>query len=84
MKSKESKGVIFNAQAFTPMDIDRLIECLQTKFELQATTRKQRDGCQIYVSGNSLEKFTALVAAYVIPEMNYKLPLPRRTQLPKL
>lgn len=84
VKSKESKGVILNTQAFTPGDIERLIQCLQTKFELQATTRKQRDGCQIYISGKSFEKFAALVDAYVIPEMKYKLPLPRRTHLPKL
>jgi len=84
LKSKESKGVILNTQAFMPADIDRLIQCLQNKFELQAMIRKQRDGCQIYISGNSFERFAALVDAYVIPEMKYKLPLPRRTQLPKL
>ena len=84
LKSKESKGVILNTQAFAPADIERLIQCLQIKFELEARTRKQRDGCQIYISGNSFEKFAALVEAYVIPEMKYKLPLPRRTPLPKL
>jgi hypothetical protein len=84
VKSKESKGVILNTQAFAPADIERLIQCLQSKFELQAMIRKQRDGCQIYISGKSYEKFAALVDAYVIPEMKYKLPLPRRTRLPKL
>lgn len=84
MKSKESKGVILNTQAFAPADIERLILCLQSKFEMQAGIRKQRDGCQIYISGNSFEKFIALIDAYVIPEMKYKLPLPRRTQLPKM
>lgn len=83
IKSRESKGVILNTQAFLPADIERLIKCLQTKFELQAAIRKQREGCQIYISGNSFEKFSALIAPYVIPEMQYKLPLPRRTQLPK-
>jgi DNA-binding transcriptional regulator WhiA len=84
IKSKQSKGVILNTQAFQLADIERLIKCLHTKFDLQASIRKQREGCQIYISGNSFEKFSALVAAYVIPEMQYKLPLPRRTHLPKL
>ena len=84
LKSKESKGVIFNTHGFAPADIERLIQCLQIKFDLQAVIRKQRDGCQIYISGNSFEKFVALVEPYVIPEMKYKLPLPRRTPLPKL
>ena len=83
IKSKQSKGVILNTQACSLADIERLIKCLQTKFDLQASIRKQREGCQIYISGNSFEKFSALVAPYVIPEMQYKLPLPRRTQLPK-
>ena len=83
IKSRESKGIILNTQAFPLADIERLIKCLQTKYELQAKTRKQRDECQIYISGSSYEKFSALVAPYVIPEMQYKLPPPRRTQLPK-
>lgn len=82
IKSRESKGVVLNTQAFASVGVDRLIQCLQEKFELQATIRKQRDGCQIQISGNSFEKFAALVGPYVIPEM--KLPSPRRTQLPKL
>jgi hypothetical protein len=79
MKSRESKGVILNTQAFQLADIERLIKCLREKFELQAQIRKQREGCQIYISGDSFEKFSALIAPYVIPEMQYKLPLPRRT-----
>ena len=83
IKSKQSKGVVLNVQAFQPADIERLIKCLQMKFDLQASIRKQREGYQIYISGNSFEKFSALVAPYVISEMQYKLPLPRRTPLPK-
>lgn len=83
IKSKESKGVIFNTHSFHRADIERLIQVLQTSFGLQAWIRNQKDGCQIYVSGGSYEKFIELIAAYIIPEMQYKIPLPRRTQLPK-
>lgn len=83
IKSRESKGVILNTQAFQLADVERLIQSLQLKFDLQAWIRNQREGWQIYISGNSYEKFSALIAPYVLPEMLYKLPLPRRTQLPK-
>ena len=79
IKSRESKGIILNTQAFQLADVERLIESLQANFDLQAWVRNQREGCQIYVSGNSYERFSELVAPYVIPEMQYKLPLPRRT-----
>jgi hypothetical protein len=83
LKSKESKGIILNTQAFELADVERLIQSLQAKFDLQAWIRNQREGYQIYISGNSYEKFIGLVAPYILPEMQHKLPLPRRTQLPK-
>ena len=82
MKSSESKGVLFNTQAFCSQDVDRLIEVL-TKFGLMARRRHQSDGIQIYVSGTSYERFVELVDPYVIEAMRYKEPQPRRTQLPK-
>ena len=36
MKSKQSKGVLFNTHSFTLSDIERLCEILQSKFELKA------------------------------------------------
>ncbi len=52
-------------------------------FGLEAWERRQSDGLQIYVSGDSYERFTELVDPYVIEAMRYKVPLTRRTQLPK-
>lgn len=82
MKSRESKGVLFNTQAFSSDDVNRLIEVL-AKFGLLARTRRQSDGNQIYVSGASYERFVELVNPYVIEAMRYKVPQPRRTHLPK-
>lgn len=82
-KSKESKAVIFNAQCFTLNEIEYLIKHLKTKFALQAKPRKQKEGYQIYISGKSFETFVEIVSPYLIQEMRYKLPFPRRTQLPK-
>lgn len=82
MKSRQSKGVVFNTQRFVRRDIERLIEVLQKQFELKAKVRHQKEGDQIYVSGDSFERLQALVDPYLIPEMRYKFPA-RRTELPK-
>lgn len=83
VKSAQSKGVILNTQAFTLDDVERLIDVLRRTFGLQASIRPQSDGYQIYVSGRSHEDFSKLIEPYMIQEMRYKVPLARRTHLPK-
>lgn len=80
IKSSQSKGVLFNTHGFYRSDVERLIGVLQTKFDLQCGLRQQRDGCQIYISGASFERFAELIDPYLIAEMRYKLPSPRRTR----
>ncbi len=82
MKSSESKGVLFNTHAFRDEEIGELISAL-SRFGLAAQPRGQDDGTQIYVSGRSYERFVELIDPYVIEAMRYKVPQPRRTQLPK-
>ncbi len=82
-KSAQSKGVILNTQAFALDEVERLIDVLRGKFRLQASVRPQTDGYQIYVSGRSYEDLTGSIDPYVIKEMRYKVPQPRRTPLPK-
>jgi LAGLIDADG DNA endonuclease family len=84
LKSKHSKGVIFNTQGFKRHEVDRLVDVLRTKFELEASRRKQPEGDQIYVSGRSFESFVELIDPYVTEDMRHKVPPPRRTQLPKM
>ena len=84
IKSKESKGVIFNTQGYLIEDVARLVEVLKSKFLLEAKVRKQKEGYQIYISGNSYESFKDLIISYILPEMKYKIPESRRTHLPKL
>lgn len=79
IKSKQSKGVIFNTQAFQRKDVERLCLAMSQLFGLKAWPRKQRDGLQIYISGKSFDLFRSIIEPYVIPEMRYKLPSPRRT-----
>jgi LAGLIDADG DNA endonuclease family len=82
MKSNQSKGVIFNTHAYHKSEIRLLLAALES-LGLEAWERAQPDGPQIYVSGNSFERFNDLVGPYVIEAMRYKVPQPRRTQLPK-
>jgi hypothetical protein len=79
IKSGQSKAVILNTHGFSRFEVERLVEVLQQLFGLQASVRNQKDGCQIYVSGKSYERFSELVSPFLIAEMEYKLPLPRRT-----
>lgn len=83
IKSRESKGILLNTQAFYRSEGQRLIQALQALFGLQAWLRKQKEGYQIYISGTSYERFLEVVAPYIIEEMRYKVPPVRRTSLPK-
>ena len=79
IKSRESKGVLLNTQCFIQNDVQRLVKCLEKRFELEASPRKQKDGVQIYISGKSYERFREIVDPYVIPAMRYKIPVDRTT-----
>lgn len=84
IKSRESKGVIFNTQGFARNDVKRLIAALRTRFSLEANERKQKEGWQIYISGNSYQRFRELVESFILPSMLYKIPVDRKTRMPKL
>lgn len=79
IKSRESKGVVFNTHCFARNDVQRLIEVLRKQFGLEATERKQKDGLQIYVSGKSYERFREMVDPHILPSMRYKVPVDRIT-----
>lgn len=78
IKSKQSKGVILNTHCFKFNEIELLCQVLKNKFELNAKPRKQKEGYQIYISGNSYEKFVSLVNPYILVTMKYKIPSPRK------
>lgn len=82
IKSKQSKGVILNTHSFSLKEVERLCEALQAKMSILATPRPQRVGGevrhQIYISGRSYERLSELVSHFILPEMMYKFPPPRR------
>lgn len=84
VKSQTSKGVILNTQCFERNDVRRLVEVLRSKFELEASERRQREGWQIYVSGTSYTRFRQIIDPYILDSMRYKIPIDRTTRMPKL
>ena len=83
VKSSQSHAVLFNTQCFSVLEVQRLARVLVDRFDLQAKSRRQREGLQIYISGHSILRFREWLRPYVIPSMSYKLPEVRRTSLPK-
>lgn len=83
IKSAQSKGVVFNTQSFPLSEVQRLCQVLQEQFDLKVKPRKQQEGYQIYISGESYATFRELIEPYLITEMYYKLPPVRQTTLPK-
>lgn len=79
MKSIESKGVLLNTQGFAYAQIMQLCKALQTNFNLSCWPRKQENNSyQIYISGKSYECLRNVIYEFIIPEMRYKFPLPRK------
>lgn len=84
IKSRDSKGVIFNTHGFVRNDVKQLMDVLRSRFALETNERKQKDGIQIYVSGKSYERFREIVDEYIPPSMRYKIPVDRKTHMPKM
>lgn len=78
IKSKQSKGVLYNTQGFFYKDVLLLCDILNKKFNLKASLRKQKEGYQIYISGHSYEIMRSIIYPFLIESMYYKFPLPRK------
>lgn len=84
IKSKSHKGVFLNTQGFKEKDVRKLQKVLRNKFGVNSTTRKEKNGKQIYLGGQSGERFITLIVSYIISSMKYKIPRALRlTKLPK-
>ena len=83
IKSSQSKAVIFNTQGFRPPEVSNLCQILEEKFQLKCKPRQQKDGQQIYISGDSYETLSDIISPFLIESMKYKFPKARQTQLPK-
>lgn len=73
IKSNQHKALILNTQCYVDADLKRLQDVLFNKFGIQTKLRKQKEGKQIYILSETVEKFVSLIRPFVLPDMEYKL-----------
>ncbi len=73
VKSKNHKAKIINTQCFSKSEVMLLIKTLEEKFQISAKLRRQREGWQIYILSESVDRFRKIIGKYVIDSMRYKL-----------
>ncbi len=83
VKSKECNGRILNTHGFTEIEVTRLCQILNQKFDLITSIRRQKDGLQIYISAKSAGVLTKLISPHLLPYFIYKLPNLKVNRLPK-
>lgn len=82
MKSFKSKAVLLNTQGFSYAEVQLLCNVLKKKFNLSCWPRKQKNNTyQIFISGKSFETLHNCIYDFIIPEMQYKFPLPRKKSI---
>jgi hypothetical protein len=64
-----------NTQGFSREENLLLASFLHAKFGITAQLNKDKDRYRLRIAARSVNRFVALVAPYVIPDMRYKLPL---------
>lgn len=71
--SYASGGMYLNVQAFTIIDVVRLLNVLMIKFDCVCTIHFQRGLPIIYISVRSMRKLAPLLVPHMVPSMMYKL-----------
>lgn len=73
IKSKKHRAKIINTQGFSKQEVQKLVDILEKKFNIESKLRKQKEGYQIYLLAKSIDTFIELLDKYVIDSMRYKL-----------
>ena len=73
IKSKECRAKILNTQGYSSEDVQKLIEALERVYGISAKPRRQKEGLQIYIPAQEVDKFKSIIEKHVIPSMEYKL-----------
>lgn len=73
IKSNYHKALILNTQSFGEVELSKLQKALIEKFGIETVLRKQKEGKQIYILSQSVEKFVQIISPYLLPSMKYKL-----------
>lgn len=84
IKSSKHRGVFLNTQSFVENDVKKLQNILHNKFGVTSSVRNDVSGLQIYLGGESGERFIEIIKPFLVDSMRYKIPrVLRLTELPK-
>ena len=83
IKSRFHKTVLLNTHSFSKISLKRLQKVLLDRYVVKTTLQKQREGIQIYIISETIDKFLNIIEPHILPSMRYKLPEVWLTQLPK-
>lgn len=81
--ARTPRGLVINASSYNKQEREKLQLVLAEKFGLNTSIRKTGNGFQIYIKAESFNIFVKLVSPYIIPEMQYKLPVDLVTTSPQ-
>ena len=73
IKSKRHKSLFLNTQGFSSREVTLLQNVLETNFGIRSSTRKDKNGLQIYISKENAVRFKEIIDPYVLDLMRYKL-----------
>ena len=77
-KRPDCRGAYLDTICFSVEEQERLIKCLENNFRIKnARLHWNGDGYHIYIPFSSTPMLISLIRKYVIPSMEYKLPLTR-------
>jgi hypothetical protein len=71
--SKQNEGLHLSVYAFSPTDVDLLINALTTNFNITCSLHNTDKGPRIYINKASTNVLRPLVIDYFVPSMKYKL-----------
>lgn len=66
-------GVSFNTQCFTKEEVDLLRGIINNNFNIETTSRRNKNGWIIYVPKKHMDLFRSLVEKHMLPKFLYKL-----------
>ena len=68
----DNAGFCFNTQSFSLGEVEKLVKGLKLNFNLQTTTRKNKNGWIIYVPKVEVDHFLSLTFKHILPQFHYK------------
>ena len=74
-KKSKNLSVVLNTHSFTKEEVEIMTLELSNKFKLNCSIRNNKGKSVIVIDSSSFNTFNRLIKPYLIPEMEYKLPI---------